>query len=257
MHPLVNIAISAAKDAGDIIHKYEQQKERIKINEKNNTEYVTDVDVKAEHTIIRAIQKAYPSHSIMAEESGYHENEDDTTWIIDPICGTKNFIHDYPSYVISIAIKQNNRIEHAVIYNPITLDIFSASRGQGARLNNQRLRVTKENKIERAFIGTNISKLTSEQIDKQSTAFANISSQCDEIRQTGCPALDLAYVAAGKLDGFWQFGLRPWQMAAGSLLVKEAGGLVCDTSGKEDFLKTGNIVTANVKILKSLLPLLK
>lgn len=257
MHPLVNIAISAAKDAGDIIHKFSQQKERITISEKNKNDFVTDVEVKVEHSIIRSIQKAYPEHSIMAEEAGYIENNDtNTTWIIDPISGTNNFIHGFPSYVISIAIKQNNRIEHAVILDPITLDIFSASRGQGARLNNQRLRVTKENKIEKAMLATFIPCQDPAFLSNHFEAFKNVTAHCSAIRQTGNPILDLAYVAAGKLDGFWGFNLKPWQLAAGSLLIKEAGGLVCDPSGKEDFLKTGNIVAGNAKVLKSLLQLI-
>ena len=258
MHPLVNIAISAAKDAGDIIHKFSQQKERMTINEKSKNDFVTDVDVKVESSIIRAIHKAYPDHSIMAEEAGYIENKDtNTTWIIDPISGTSNFIQGYPSYVISIAVKQNNRIEHAVIFNPITLDIFSASRGQGARLNNQRLRVTKQNKIEKAMIGTHIPCQDPAFLTNHIEAFKNVSGHCAGIRQTGNPALELAYVAAGQLDGFWGFNLKPWQMAAGSLMIKESGGLVCDVLGAEDFLKTGKIVAGNPKILKLLLPLIK
>ncbi len=253
MHPLVNIALSAAKDAADIIHKYSQQLDRINLTEPRQNEFVCDADIKAEYAIIRAIEKAYPKHSILAENAGFIEKEDATTWIIDPICGTTNFIHGYPVYVISIAIKQNNRIEHGVIYNPVTLDIYSASRGQGARLNNQRLRVTKENKIEKSLIGTGIPCQDPAFSNLYLSTFTSVTNECSAVIQTGCPALDLANVATGKLNGVWHFGLKPWELAAGILLIKESGGLVCDTTGKEDYLKNGNVVAGNPKILKALL----
>lgn len=257
MHPLVNIATSAAKEAGSIIHKYSQQLERIKINEKSKNDFVSEVDLKAEQAIINTIHKAYPDHSIMAEESGHVDNDSEFTWIIDPLDGTKNFLHGFPFYAVSIAVKHKNRIEHGVIYNPINLDLFTASRGQGARLNDQRIRVSKENRFEKTLIGTGFPCQNRDKNTNYLNTFTSISSQCSGIRRTGSAALDLAFVAAGKLDGFWEFGLKPWDLAAGSLLIKEAGGLVSNDQGNEDILNSGNVVAGNPKTLKALLQLIK
>ncbi len=257
MHPLVNIAISAAKDAGTIIHKYSQQLERVKITEKSKNDFVSEVDLNAEQAIIHAIHKAYPDHSIMAEESGYIERDDEYTWIIDPLDGTKNFLHGFPFYAVSIAVKYKNKIEHGVIYNPINFELFTASRGQGARLNNQRIRVSKENRFDKTLIGTGFPCQSRSEDNSYINTFTSISNKCSGIRRTGSAALDLAFVAAGRLDGFWEFGLKPWDIAAGSILIKEAGGLISNDQGQEDILNSGNVVAGNPKTLKALLQLIK
>ncbi len=255
---MVNIALTAAKEAGHIIHKHSQQLDRVKISQKDKNDFVSEVDIKAEQAIIHTIQKAYPDHSIMAEESGYQEHEQsEYTWIIDPIDGTTNFLHGFPFYAVSIAVKYKNKIEHGLIYDPIRLEVFSASRGQGAMLNNQRIRVNKEIQFAKTLIGTGFPFRNKEIAQKYFDTFTKIFDQCAGVRRAGAAALDLAYVASGRLDGFWEFGLKPWDVAAGSLLIKEAGGLVCDTEGQENYLNTGNIVAGNPKILKSLLQLIK
>ncbi len=253
MHPLVNIALAAAKDAATIIHKYRSQLDRINITERNKNEFITDAHIKAEQVIINHIYKAYPKHTILAQNAGFIKNEDETTWMIGAICGTRNFIHGYPKYVISIAVKQNNRIEHGVIYNPITLDIYSASRGQGARFNDQRTRVSKEAKISQALIATSINCQDPAFTTNQFNSLSKISLECSGMHVTGSPALDLAHVATGQLNGAYLMGVKQWQVAAGILLIKESGGLVCDTEGKENYLKNESVIAGSPKILKSLL----
>lgn len=253
MHPLVNIALAAAKDAATLIHKYSQQLERLKITERNKNEFVTDAHIKAEQIIINHIHKAYPKHSILGQNTGFMKNDDDTTWLIDPICGTQNFIHGYPNYVISIAVKQNNRIEHGLIYNPITLDIYAASRGQGARFNNQRIRVAKENKLNNALVAASINCQDPAFHTNHFATVGEIALQCSGIHTTNNPALDLAQVATGKLNGAFLVGVKQWQLAAGVLLIKESGGLVCDTHGGEDCMQNGQVISGNPKILKALL----
>lgn len=257
MHPLVNIAITAAKEAGNIIHKSSQQLDRIKINEKNQNDFVSDIDLQAERKIIQTIQKSYPDHNILAEESGHIDQGSEYTWIIDPIDGTTNFIHGFPFYCVSIAVQHKNRIEHSVIYDPTRLELFTASRGQGAMLNNKRLRVNNQNQFAKTLIGTGFPFRNKAVAQKYFDTFTAIFDQCAGVRRAGAAALDLAYVAAGRLDGFWEFSLKPWDIAAGSLLVKEAGGLVCDSEGQENYLKTGNVVAGNPKTLKALLQLIR
>lgn len=257
MHPLVNIAISAAKDAGAIIHKYSQQLDRIKVNEKEKNDFVSNVDLQAEQAIIQTIHKAYPDHSILAEESGQLDNNNDYVWIIDPLDGTTNFIHGFPFYCVSIAVKHKGRIEHAAIFDPIKQELFTASRGSGAILNNQRLRVNTDSNFSKTLIGTGFPFRNKNTAQQYFETFTAIFDQCAGVRRAGAAALDLAYVAAGRLDGFWEFGLKPWDIAAGSLIIKEAGGLVSDTDGQDNYMKNGNIVAGNPKTLKSLLKLIK
>ena len=253
MHPIVNIALAAAKDAASLIHKFHNQLERLKITECSKNEFVTDAHVKAEQIIINHIHKAYPKHSILAQNAGFIQNQEETTWLIDPICGTKNFIRGYPSYVISIAVKLQNRIEHALIYNPINFDIYSASRGQGARFNDQRVRVNKENKLSHSLIAANLQCQDPAFYTNHFASIGHLGLECSGIQMSGTPALDLAQVATGQLNGAFFTDLRQPQMAAGILMIKEAGGLVCDALGKEDSLKNGQVIAGNPKILKSLL----
>lgn len=256
MQPLLHIAISAARQAGDIIIRHMDSLDRITINEKSPNEFFSEVDIKAEQCIIKTIQKAYPNHGIIAEESGTQNPDADAVWIIDPLDGTTNFLHGFPFYSVSIALRIKNRIEHGVVYDPIRHECFSASRGYGAQLNDRRIRVSKETKLASALLGTGFPSRKPDLAKRYLPSFQALFDKCGGMRRTGSAALDLAYVAAGRLDGFWQFGLRPWDIAAASLLIQEAGGLVGDTAGGENYLNQGDIVAGNPKIFKSLLQVL-
>lgn len=253
MQPLLNIAINAARQAGDVIIRHMEQVDRLKVTAKSSDEYFSEVDIKAEQTIIRAILKAYPEHGIIAEESGTHNPDAESLWIIDPLDGTTNYLHGFPFYSISIAHKVKNRIEHAVVYDPIRHECFSASRGRGAQLNDRRIRVSKQNVLASALLGTGFPSRNATLAQRYLPTFEALVSKCAGMRRTGSAALDLAYVACGRLDGFWEFGLRPWDIAAASLIIKEAGGLIGDLQGGEDYMNQGDVVAGNPKVFKSLL----
>lgn len=253
MQPLLNIAVTAARLAGDIIVRHVEQVDRLKITAKNNSEYFSEVDVKAEQAIIHAIHKAYPEHGIIAEESGLHNSDAECVWIIDPLDGTTNYLHGFPFFSVSIACKIKNRIEHGVIYDPLRHECFAASRGRGARLNDRRIRVSKQTQLQSALLGTGVPFRNTELAKRYLPTFEAMIGKCAGVRRTGSAALDLAYVAAGRLDGFWEFGLRPWDIAAGSLLVKEAGGLLSDLQGGEDYMKHGDVIAGTPKVFKGLL----
>ncbi len=260
--PLVNIAIQAARAAGNTIIRAIDRLDKIIVTEKQPNDYVTEVDQQAERDIIAVIRKAHPTHSILSEECGNDLPGHDYTWIIDPLDGTRNFMHGFPHFAVSIAISYKNRIEHAVIYDPLRQELFTATRGKGAQLNNRRIRVNKRKELHECLLGTGFPyRHTPKLIEAYIESLKNILPLSGDVRRAGSAALDLAYVASGRLDGFWETGLQSWDMAAGALLIKEAGGLVCDFQGAEHFLETGNIITANPKILKilfkSLSPLLK
>ena len=253
MQPLLNIAVSAARQAGDIIIRHMEQLDRIKVTAKSNEEYFCEVDIKAEQAIINAIHKAYPEHGIIAEESGVQNGDAESVWIIDPLDGTSNYLHGFPFYAVSIALRVKNRIEHAVVYDPLRHECFSASRGRGARLNDRRLRVSKQTQLSAALLGTGFPIRNAALAKRYLPTFEALFGKCAGVRRTGSAALDLAYVASGRLDGFWEFGLRPWDIAAGSLLIQEAGGLVGDLQGGEDYLRQGDVVAGTPKVFKALL----
>ena len=253
MHPLMNIAINAARKAGDIIVRHMDKLDRIKVNQKKQHDYFSEVDIKAEHAIIQTIQKAYPDHGIIAEESGMHETNHDTVWLIDPLDGTTNYLHGFPFFSVSIAVMHRNRIEHALVFDPLRQECFTATRGAGAQLNDRRIRVSKQTQLTSALLGTGFPFRNKESAKKHFPTFEALFGQCAGVRRAGSAALDLAYVACGRLDGFWEFGLNSWDLAAGSLLIKEAGGLVSDFDGSERYLTTGNIVAGNAKLFKPLL----
>lgn len=253
MHPYINIATMAARQAGEVIMHYSDKLDRVKVSEKTQNDFFSQIDVKAEQMIIETIRKHYPNHSIMAEESGIHDNEEDITWIIDPLDGTNNYLHGFPFYCVSIGVKINNKIEHGVVFDPIRKECFSASRGRGAQLNDKRIRVSNQIQLNKALLGTGFPFKNKELSERYFATFQSLFGQCSGIRRTGSAALDLAYVACGRLEGFWEFNLKPWDIAAGSLLIQEAGGLVGDFNGNENHLKTGNIVGANPKIFKQLI----
>lgn len=253
MHPLLNIAISASRQGGEVIVRHIEQLDRIKVSAKSARECVSEVDIKSEQAIIHAIHKAYPDHGIIAEESGIHQEDAEVVWIIDPLDGTNNYLHGFPFYSVSIAIRVKNKIEHGVVYDPLRHELFAASRGAGARLNDRRIRVSKQTQIEDALLGTGLPCKDPTSAALYLPTLEVMLSQCAGIRRTGSAALDLAYVASGRMDAFWEFGLRPWDIAAGSLLIKEAGGLVSDPMGQEGYLKSGDIVAGTPKVFKALL----
>lgn len=253
MQPLLNIAVSAARQAGDVILRHIDQIDRIKVTAKSSDEYFSEVDVKAEQVIIKTILKAYPDHGIIAEESGVQNGDAEAVWIIDPLDGTTNFLHGFPFYSISIALRIKNRLEHAVVYDPLRHECFSTSRGRGAQLNDRRIRVSKQTQLDVALLSSGFSLRNKVQAQRYLSTFDALIGKCASVRRTGSAALDLAYVACGRLDGLWQFGLRPWDLAAGSLLIKEAGGLISDFQGGEDYFKQGDVVAGTPKIFKSLL----
>lgn len=252
MQPLLNIAVNAARQAGDVILRHIELLDRIKITAKGHQNYCSEVDIKAEQAIIHTLRKAYPDHGIVSEESPAYRSDAECVWIIDPLDGTNNYLHGFPFYCVSIALEIKHKIEHAVIYDPLRHECFSASRGSGARLNDRRLRVSKQTQLSSAMIGTGASTQHSKNPDDVLSVHA-LLSQCANVRRTGSAALDLAYVASGRLDGFFESGLQTWDIAAGSLLIQEAGGLVSDYQGKDDYVKRGDIVAATPKLFKSLL----
>ncbi len=247
MHPLLNTAVKAARNAGTLIVRYLDRTDRIDVEEKGRNDYVTEVDRAAEGEIVRVVRHAYPNHAIHAEESG-KTSGDDYEWIIDPLDGTTNFLHGYPQFCVSIAVRRKDKIMHAVIFDPLRNELFTASRGGGAHLNDHRIRVSGTLRLRQALIGTGFPFKALERIDDWIAIFRDVLIKTSGIRRAGSAALDLAYVACGRFDGFWELGLMPWDIAAGCLLIEESGGLVSDTKGNQDHLTTGNIVAGNPEI---------
>ncbi len=255
--PIVNIAVQAARAAGSIIMRAVDRLDTIKVMEKAPNDFVTDIDQIVEREIISIIRKAHPNHGILGEETGETAGND-YLWIIDPIDGTRNFMHGFPHFAVSIAVSHKGTIQHGVIYDPVRQELFTASRGKGAQLNDHRIRVSKHSKMEESLLGTGFPYRHSEVHQKAYVASLQaLIPQCGDIRRAGSATLDLAYIACGRLDGFWELGLKLWDIAAGTLMIKEAGGIVCDNKGGEDYLKTGHIVTGNPKIIKLLLKTLR
>lgn len=254
--PILNIAIEAARAGGTIIHRAMKRPDMIKIAEKSPNDFVTEVDQKVEQEIIFHIKRAYPSHHILGEESGdvSSSDESDYQWVIDPIDGTRNFIHGFPHFAISIAILHKGKVEHGLIYDPNRDELFTATRGKGALLNDRRIRVSNRKRLEECLLGTGFAY---RHTDKTNPVPTNILEgflpACGDVRRAGAATLDLAYVACGRLDGFWELGLKIWDIAAGTLLIKEAGGIVCDLDGSENYLKSGNVVAANPAVIKHML----
>ena len=255
MHPTLNIAVKAARRAGGIINRASRDVEQIKVSAKRDKDFVTEVDKAAEEAIIGVLHEAYPDHAILAEESGA-SGDSDFVWIIDPLDGTTNFIHGFPQYCISIAQTQKGVLQHAVIYDPNRHELVTASKGAGAYLNERRIRVSKRAKMNEALIGTGFPFRYFEHVDAYLGIFRDMMHKTAGVRRPGAAALDLAWVAAGRIDGFWELGLSPWDMAAGALLITEAGGLVGDLAGEQNYLETGNIVGGNPKVFAQLLQII-
>jgi myo-inositol-1(or 4)-monophosphatase len=253
MQPMLNIAIRAAHRAGDFIIRKINKIPDLKVEVKARNDYVSDVDREAEAIIIEELLKAFPGHGIVAEESGVIEGSDEYRWIIDPLDGTTNYLHGFPHYAVSIACEYRGRLTHGAIYDPFKQELFAASRGDGATLNNRRIRVGNLKSTRGALIATGFPFKNPDQLDEFLKLFNAFFASASDIRRAGSAALDMAYVAAGRLDGYWESGLHAWDLAAGALIVREAGGLVTDYSGDGHFLENGQIVVGNPKIIADML----
>lgn len=255
MHPMLTIAVKAARRAGNIINRAAQNLDLLHVSRKAHSDYVSEVDGAAENAIIKTLLDAYPDHSILAEESGARsgQGESDYQWIIDPLDGTTNFLHGFPHYSVSIGLMHRNIPVQAVVYNPSANELFTASRGSGAYLNDHRLRVTKRTQLTDCLIGTGFPFRDFTHVEAYLAMFRDVMPRVAGIRRPGSAALDLAYVAAGRYDGFWELGLSPWDIAAGCLLITEAGGLVGDLEGNPNYMQSGNLVAGSPKIFGHLL----
>lgn len=256
MHPMLNIAIQAARSASKIILRFMDHLDAVDVSEKNHNDIVTQVDRLSEEEIVNHLHKAYPNHGILAEEGGYSEG-DEYCWIIDPLDGTTNFVHGFPQFSISIALKHKNQLQIGLVYDPLRQELFTATAGQGAYLDSRRIRVSATKLLENALIGTGFPFRDKQHLKPYLNIFQTVFPQTAGIRRVGSAALDLAYVAAGRLDGFWEATLKEWDMAAGILLIKEAGGMVSDFQGEDQYLDSGNIIAGNPSIHKGLVHLVE
>lgn len=258
MHPMLNTAVKAARKAGSIITRASFDLDRLTVRRKAHNDFVSEVDHAAEEAIIRTLREAYPSHAFHGEESGQSEKAADAEhlWIIDPLDGTTNFLHGFPQYCVSIALRHKGVLQQAVIYDPNRNELFTATRGAGAFLNDRRIRVSGTDKLEDALIGTGFPFREFAHLEEYLRMFGEVTRRVAGVRRPGSAALDLAWLAAGRTDGFWEMGLSPWDMAAGALLVREAGGLVSDFEGGETFLESGRILAGNPKVYAPLLQIL-
>ena len=258
LHPMLNIAIKAARAAGSIINRAALDLEVLKVGQKGPNDYVSEVDQAAENAIINVLLEAYPGHGILAEESGSERGakHSEYVWIIDPLDGTTNFLHGFPVYAVSIALAFKGKVEQAVVYDPTRNDMFFASRGRGAFLNDRRLRVSKRTRISDSLIGTGFPFRKGDNFKRYVKMFEEVMQSCAGLRRPGAAALDLCYVAAGYYDGFFETGLNPWDIAAGSLMITEAGGLIGNFTGEADFLYQREVVAGNPKVYGQLVQIL-
>jgi myo-inositol-1(or 4)-monophosphatase len=250
---MLNTAVKAARKAASIITRASHDIDKLTIQTKQQNDFVSEVDRAAEDAIISVLQEAYPTHGFIAEESGPRNADAEFVWVIDPLDGTTNFLHGFPQYCVSIGLLHKGVPNQAVVFDPNRNELFTAGKGVGAYLNDRRIRVTKVDRLEDALMGTGFPYREIGGIDEYMRMFKNMTLGCSGIRRPGAAALDLAWVAAGRLDGFWEIGLSPWDMAAGALLVREAGGLVGDLNGEDKHLDSGRIVASNAKIFASIL----
>ena len=258
MHPMLNIAVRAARVAGSIIVRGFENRDDLVKQVKGANDYVTQIDKEAEMAIIHKIKQSYPEHSFLGEESGETAGEStEFQWIIDPLDGTTNFIKGIPHFAVSIALLHKGRIDQGVVFDPIRGELFTASRGQGAQLNGYRIRASKARDLSETVLATGLPFKNKAQYADYAIRLNTIFHDCGDIRRAGSAALDLAYVAAGRHDGYWERGIKPWDIAAGELLVRESGGLVTDFSGNNDPLYKGEIVAGSVKVVQGLVKHLK
>ncbi len=256
MNPMLNTAVKAARRAGSVILRSMDRLDTLKIESKDKNDFVSDVDRKAEAEIIHTLRQAYPKHSILAEENGNLEGNE-YQWIIDPLDGTTNYLYGFPVFAVSIALAFNGELLHGVVYDPLRDELFTASKGDGAMLNNRRIRTSNRKGLNGALLGTGFPFRDQQYLDLYIETFRTLTTDTAGIRRAGSAAIDLAYVAAGRMDGFWEIALKPWDMAAGALLVQEAGGLCSDFGGGSDFLESGNIIAGGLSVQQALLETVK
>ncbi|MBC3868683.1 inositol monophosphatase family protein [Undibacterium oligocarboniphilum] len=257
---MLNTAVKAARRGATLINRASFDLDRVSITEKHFNDFVTEVDQAAEAAIIEVLKTAYPDHAILAEESGASANlhdQNDYVWIIDPLDGTTNFIHGFPQYCVSIALQHRGVITQAVVYDPTRNEMFTATKGAGAFLNEKRIRVTRCDKLADSLIGTGFPSRDLSALDQYLEMFKVMTGKCQGLRRPGSAALDLAYVATGRLDGFFEKGLAPWDIAAGSLLITEAGGIVGNFSGDADYLYKGDILAGTPKVFAQMVNVLQ
>jgi len=258
LHPMLNVAVKAARAAGAIINRAALDIESVRVTAKQTNDFVTEVDQAAEDAIINILLEAYPNHGILAEESGSTRGhaDSDHIWIIDPLDGTTNFIHGFPVYCVSIALSVRGKIEQAVVYDPTRNDLFCATKGRGAYMNDRRIRVSKRIRLQECLISTGFPFRPGDMFKEYMQMLTDMMPKCAGIRRPGAAALDLAYLAAGFTDAFFEKGLSPWDAAAGSLLVTEAGGLIGNFTGESDFLDHKECLAANPRVYAQLIPVL-
>jgi len=254
MHPMLNIAVRAARSAGKVIVRSFEQLDKVEVESKGTNDFVSNVDISSEEAIIETLRKSYPDHTIIGEESGVLKgSNNDYQWIIDPLDGTTNFVKGIPQFSVSIALKVKGKLDQAVVFDPIRGELFTASRGKGAQLNGFRIRVNKNKDLAGTVLATGFPYKCKQHSTAYMDMFSALFLKSSDLRRAGCPSLDLAYVAAGRYDGFFEIGLKPWETAAGELLIIEAGGLVTDFIGGHNHAISGNIVAGNTRILKDVL----
>ncbi|MDX1381721.1 MAG: inositol monophosphatase family protein [Xanthomonadales bacterium] len=250
-HPVVNIAVRAARRAGALMRRYREQLESIPVTRKARHDYVSDIDRACEAEIVKEIRRVHPDHAILGEEGGA-QGDGDIVWVIDPLDGTSNYLHGIPHYAVSIAQQVKGRTEHAVVYDPMREELYTASRGSGAYMNDHRLRVSPRTSLDGAILATAFPFRRREALPRYQRVFDAVFAEIEDIRRAGTASLDLAWVAAGRLDGYFEIGLKPWDMAAGALLVREAGGVVTDFDGNDDVEERDSIVAAPYKLMTPL-----
>ena len=252
MHAMVNIAVRAAREAGAIMMRHVNRLEALEVVDKGRNQFVSEVDRLAEEAIINVIHEYHPEHSILAEESGAR-GEHEYQWIIDPLDGTTNYLHGFPVFAVSIAVSRAGQLEHGVVYDPHRQEVFTASRGQGAQLDNRRIRVSKRARLHQALVATGLPyRANKEYLDNYVEMLKAVINNNAGVRRAGSAALDLCYVAAGRVDGFWELGLKPWDIAAGALIIREAGGRISDYRGTDRFLESGDVVAGTPKVYAAL-----
>ncbi|HEY0818542.1 MAG TPA: inositol monophosphatase family protein [Rhizobacter sp.] len=258
LHPMLNVAIKAARTAGTIINRASLDLDVLKVSTKSANDFVTEVDQRAEEAIIETLLAAYPGHGILAEESGrmHGAKNSEYVWIIDPLDGTTNFIHGFPVYAVSIALAFRDQVQQAVVYDPTRNDLFYSSKGRGAFLNDKRLRVSKRTRLSDSLVGTGFPFRKGDNFQRYVKMFSEVMQSCAGVRRPGAAALDLCYVAAGYYDAFFETGLNPWDIAAASLIITEAGGLIGNFTGEADFMYQREVVAGNPKIYGQMVSIL-
>jgi len=252
MQALLNVAVMAARRGGDSLIRNMNKLEKLRVEQKGRNDFVSEADHDAEQQVIETIHKHYPEHAILAEESGTSGNSD-YVWIIDPLDGTTNYLHGFPVFCVSVAVSHKGRIEHGAVYDPLRQELFTASRGEGAQLDGRRIRVSGRSDLSGALLGTGFPyRMSNEAFEPYMNMLASALHNTAGVRRPGAAALDLCYVAAGRLDGFWETGLKPWDVAAGALIVREAGGIISSLVGAEDYLDAGHVLCGTPRIYSRL-----